>query len=179
MDTLYIYNAPYPHTYDNKQIVFEIFNFTHELDTSVKKQGLPGLCNVWLYPLLPCQIPNVTVPIRSCGEIGYGKLNHWPRVAYYWWPYKYSTSLATMLQMLGTAFVSCSIDDNTSDKRLGRARQRMPIVPNMRILQGFDAVSNTACLKLNFFGLVEPVWLGKSELGEDVNVYLERLPLPF
>lgn len=178
MTTLYyIYNARYPNTFEESHVIFQKYTFAHEFDTSEKRQGLPGLCNLYIYPMMPCKIPNIVIPIRKCDEIGYGKFNQWPRVQYYWWSFDYTTSLDTMLAMLGTSFVSCRTTNFNVKNNVPRIYA--PIVPNMRISNGFDALSNTACLKLNFNGTVEPVWLGKAELNENVGVYLERLPILF
>lgn len=171
-----MYNAPYPDTYDATHVIFEKYKFEHELDTSFKQEGLPGLCNFYFYPVLPCKLPKDVIPIRKCDEIGYTKFGQWPRVHYYWWSFSYSTTVDTMQKMLGTSFIACSTSSTTNFSHL---QNRMPIIPNMRIKDGYDAVSNTACLKLNFNGIVEPVWLGNQELGENLDVYLERLPLPF
>lgn len=176
---LYMYNAPYPDTYDGVHVVFEKYKFHYEIDTSAKRQGLPGLCNFYFYPVMPCIIPNVLVPIRQCDEIGYGTFDEWPRVSYYWWSFDYTTSLDTMSRMLGTSFVSCRTIKNNSSIH---PQTRYPILPNMRIINGYDAISNTACLKLNFNGVIEPIWLGdkgKTTTAEQVEIYLERLPLPF
>lgn len=172
---MYLYNASYPEDYDKVPVDFE--KFEYELDTSDKKQGLPGLCNLYLYPVVPCKIPNVSVPIRKCSEIGEGKFSEWPRVQYYWWGFEYYTTLENMLQMLGSSFISCNTED-VSGTRLEKKPQT-PIVPNMKIVDGYDGISNTACLKLNFNGVVEPIWLGNTKVGEKADVYLERLPIYF
>lgn len=169
--TLYMYNAPYPDTFNSTHVIFEKYKFEYELNS---KGGLPGLCNFYFYPVIPCKIPNVVIPIRKCDEIGYSKFGEWPRVQYYWWGFEYSTKLDVMSEMLGTSFIACT---TAKSKNFSHLQNQFPILPNMRIKTGYDAISNTACLKLNFNGIVEPMWLGK--FGETVDRYLERLPLPF
>lgn len=181
-DTIYIYNAPYPDEYDEPHVIFTKYSFEYEFDSSSKtRQGLPGLCTVYgilvSLPAMPCRIPNYTVPIRQCQDIGSSTIFKWPQIKFTF-PGDIPTSLDTMIAMFGTSFVSCSTTgDAEYEKKIGR---RTPVVPNMRIKQGCDAVSNTACLKLNFDGVIEPIWLGKEEREETVGVYLERLPaVPF
>lgn len=161
-----IYNARYPDNYDRPHFIFDKFKFDHELDTSTRREGLPGLCNVpgTIWPVAPCKISNVVVPIRNCNHIGYGEFGVWPRVKYSWWSWNSITSVEKLTAMYGSAFVSCRNDK----------LKHTPIVPNMDIMQGYDSISKSACLKFNFDGTVSPIWLGRPE--EDVDTYLERLP---
>lgn len=176
-DRIYIYNAPYPDEYDEPHVIFKKFKFEYEINNLKNSPGLPGACNVYYFPVLPCSIPNFTIPVRKCRDIGKFEAFVWPRVQYYVDPSPYVTGLDTMLSLLGTAFVTCSVTEDADYKHIAR---RTPIIPNMHIKDGCDAISNTACLKLKFNGEVEPVWLGDERRGETVGVYLERLPgLPF
>lgn len=178
-DRIFVYNAPYPAKYDEPHVVFRKFKFQNEFDSSPRREGLPGMCTFHIHPIAPfapCRIPNGLVAIRQCRDIGSAEWG-WPRLHNGWVP-QTVTSLEKMQSMLGTSFVSCTVEGDEDYKaKIGR---RLPILPNMRVQQGFDAVSNTACLKLNFNGTVEPVWLGREDRGETIDVYLERLPaIPF
>lgn len=175
-DRIFIYNAPYPAEYDEPHVIFKKFTFHNEYDSSPRRQGLPGLCNIYFYPVAPCAIPNRLVPIRKCENIGSAEWG-WPRVHYDWIPENVAT-VEKLQSMLGTSFVSCTAEGDSEYK--GKIGRRSPILPNMRIRGGYDSVSNTACLKLNFNGTVEPLWLGKEDRGETIDIYLERLPaIPF
>lgn len=180
-NTIYIYNARYPDSYKRRHIIFDKFTFNYEWNTSNTRNGLPGLCNLYLYPVIPCRVPNAVVPIRSCQNIGKFEFATWPQVIYDFAAYEY-VSFGDMTSMLGTSFITCSTienDTNGNDKST-IAFFKTPLVPNMRVKDGFDAFSNTACLKLNFNGVVEPIWLGNVEGREQNDVYLERLPgIPF
>jgi hypothetical protein len=178
---IFIYNAQYPPEFDEPHAIFKKIQYRNEYDTSNNAPGLPGVC----YPpfpslfVLPCILPNDIVPIRKCSQIGaYG--TGWPRFHFTDGTPTPLISISTLLTMYGTSFVSCAIDNDDVEtaKKIGK---RAPILPNMRVQRGYDAVSNTACLKLNAKrGLVEPVWLGRKDRGETVEVYLERLPaIPF
>lgn len=173
-NTLFIYNARYPDKFPRRHVVFRKFKFEHELDASRTSRGLPGSC----YPLtasfmsmrnFPCALPNVIVPVRACRNIGEYEYGQWPRV------YRGDggqlvapVSRTTVAAMLGTSFVACRPSNAEVSKRT-------PVVPNMNIKDGSDAVSNTACLKLNFDGVVEPIWLGRLEDDETPNRYVDRL----
>lgn len=161
---LYFYNARYPDTFDEAHIVFRRYNFKLEFDSSNKRNGLPALCSMMLLPVMPCRINNTVVPIRECSYIGYGKAFEWPRVSYDPLASPFITDASTLDTMLGTAFVSCK----------SSIHKKLPIIPNIDIKNGYDSVSATGCLKLNFNGTVEPIWLG-SKQHENVAVYLERL----
>lgn len=162
---LYLYNARYPDDYAEPHVIFQKYDFLYEYDSSHKREGLPGLCNLpptsW-FPIIPCAIDNYIVDIRDCSYIGYGKAFDWPRVHS---GLTTPVSASRLQTMLGTAFVSCKPSNV----------QKSTVIPNVDVCDGCDSVSATYCLKLNFTGQVEPIWLGNGS-RENVDVYAERLP---
>lgn len=168
---VYIYNARYPDDYNKPHVVFEKYDFRYEYDSSARRRGLPALCNVpvmfTMLPLVPCTLPNSVIPIRDCSYIGYGKAFEWPRVNYAVDGTLSTIDINLLYNMLGSAFVACIPSTN---------KNKYTVVPNIDISEGYDSVSGTGCLKLNFDGSVEPIWLGNESRQETIDVYLERLP---
>lgn len=163
-----IYNAPIPDSATQLPFPLNYETFARmEQDTNEKtRQGLPGLCIgpfMLLVPLLPCILPNERVRIRACSDIGHYQFGVWPRQIYTFASYTFN--IEKLEEMYSTSFVSC---------RWPHDDLRYNVVPNMDIYKNTEGTSNTACLKIDKNGIVEPVWLGDE--NENVAIYKTRLP---